>query len=85
MSIIDRDTSKAILEVMRETGRARPLGIRSLTTFVNPSLRVPADVTTISQHVIDLETRGYVERRASPLDPATIEYIITPAGEALYP
>lgn len=80
---IDPKVSLAIIGVLRQTGRSRPLGVRPLTTFVNGELRTPVDADALQAHVSDLEKRGYVERRANAFNPAVIEWIITPAGEAL--
>jgi hypothetical protein len=80
---IDPKVSRAILNILKATGRTRPLGVRPLTTFASGSLLVPVDADAVAAHVADLEKRGYVERRANPLNPAAVEWIVTPAGEAL--
>jgi len=80
---IDPKVSQAIIYVLRQTGRTRPLGVRPLTTFVNGELRTPVDADSVQAHVTDLEKRGYVERRANAFAPSIVEWIITPAGEAL--
>lgn len=80
---IDPKVSQAVIGVLKQTGRTRPLGVRPLSTFVNGELRTPVDADAVQFHVDDLERRGYVERRANTFNPAVIEWIITPAGEAL--
>jgi DNA-binding HxlR family transcriptional regulator len=80
---IDPKVSAAIIAVLKQTGRTRPLGVRPLTTFANGELRTPVDADAVAYHLADLERRGYVERRANAFNPAALEWIITPAGDAL--
>ncbi|HOR97075.1 MAG TPA: hypothetical protein PLZ74_01740 [Kiritimatiellia bacterium] len=83
MNDIDPKVSRAIIAVLKHTGRARPLGVRPLTTFVNGELRAPVDADAVQAHLSDLEKRGYVERRANTFNPSVIEWIITPSGDAV--
>jgi hypothetical protein len=80
---IDPPISKAIVKVLQQTGPAKPLGIRPLTTFANGNLRVGATADEVQAHVADLERKGYVERRANPFNAAVLEYAITAAGMTL--
>ena len=79
MTGIDPDVSKAIVRVLQECGK-KPLGVRPLATYANAELRVAASADDIQRHVLDLEQRGYAERRANTFNPAVIEWIITDAG-----
>ena len=80
---IDPNVSKAIIGVLKSCGRTRPLAVRPLTTFVNGELRVAVDTETVQAHVLDLEQRGYVERRANTFNANILEWIVTDAGKNL--
>ena len=79
---IDTRLSKAIITVLQECD-GRTLGIRPLATYVNAALPVPATPDDVRRHVADLESKGYVERQASPLNAAELTWRITDAGRLL--
>ena len=83
MQDIDPNISQAIVKVLQECGRNKPLAIRPLTTFANGNLRVEATPEDVQRHVTDLERKGYVERRANRFNASVLEWAITDAGLTL--
>lgn len=82
MPAIDPDISQAIITVLQECA-GKPLAIRPLTTYANGYLRVEVLPADVQLHISDLERKGYVERRANPFAPSSLEWVISPSGKNL--
>ncbi len=83
MQDIDPNVSQAIIKVLQECGKNKPLAVRPLTTFSNGNLRVEASAEDIQRHINDLERKGYVERRANPYNASQLQWAITDSGMTL--
>ena len=70
---------KSILYVLQQTGR-RPLSPEAITRSVNGYLDAPATVERVRATLGELEAQGFVQRRASVLDPADLVWLATKAG-----
>lgn len=70
---------KAVLYVLQQTGR-RPLSPEAVTRAVNGFLDSPATVECVRATLGELEAQGFVQRRASVLDPADLVWLATKAG-----
>lgn len=80
---IDPDISQAVITVLQECA-GKPLALRPLTVYVNGYTRSPATVADVQRHVDDLESKGYVQRRANRFNPAMLEWSITESGKTLW-
>lgn len=80
--MIDPDVSSAIVQVLKECA-GKPLGVRPLSVYVHGYVRVAVTPADVQLHIDDLESKGYVERRANRLAPGQLEWVLTDSGKTL--
>lgn len=79
---IDPDVSQAVVLVLKECA-GKPLSVRALTTYVNGYTRTTVGVPDVQLHIDDLESKGYVQRKANRFNSAMLEWSITDSGKNL--